>query len=126
MPQLVERRRYRRFEVPGGKAKIGKFAGYSFFKPFSTPYPILNACIGGVNILCNRGFFTGEDLLLELYAPEEKPIKLRAKVIWANPVPISNDLVTGFEFFPFGDDKHLNSPKAMHTLRKLYARYIKD
>ena len=126
MPQLVERRRYRRFEVPGGKAKIGKFTGHSFFRAFSKPYPILNASIGGVCILCDREFSTGEDLLLELYAPEEKPIRVRAKVIWANPVPISNDLVTGFEFFPFGDDKHLNSPKAMHTLRKLYARYIKD
>ncbi len=126
MSQFVERRKYRRFEVPGGKTKIGKFAGYSFFKPFSAPFPILNACIGGVNILCNREFSTGEDLLLELFAPEEKPIKVRAKVIWANPVLISNDLLTGFEFFPFGDDKHLNSPGAMHILRKLYARYIRD
>lgn len=126
MPEFVERRKYRRFEIPGGKVKISRFAGYSFFKPFSASCPVLNACIGGINILCTREFSTGEDLLLELHAPDEKVIRVRAKVIWANPVPLSNDIVTGFELFPFGDDRQLNPPEAMNILRRLYARYIED
>ncbi len=124
MAKLVERRKYRRFEIPGGKAKIVKLAGFSFLKPFSRPYPILNASMGGVNILCTKEFCTGEELLLELHAPGEKAVRVRSKVIWINTVPISNDNIIGFEFFPFGDDKNLNSPEAMGILRRLYARYI--
>lgn len=125
MARFVERRKYRRFEIPGGLAKIGKISGYPSFKTFSTPYPILNACIGGVNILCPGVFNTGEELMLELLAPGEKAIRLRSKVVWTNPVPLSNDILTGFEFFPFGDDKDLNPLEAMSVLRRLYARYIK-
>ena len=125
MAQFVERRKYRRFEIPGGLAKIGKLSGYPSLKPFSTHYPLINGCIGGANILCPRVFNTGEDLMLELHAPGEKAIRLRSKVIWTNPVPLSEDILTGFEFFPFGEDKNLNQPEAMGVLRRLYARYIK-
>ena len=126
MVKFVERRKFRRFEIPGGKVKIGKFAGHSFFKPFSTHCPLLNICIGGLNILSDGAFNTGEDLLLELHAPVEKVIRIRSKIIWTNPVPLSNDTLIGFEFLPFGDDKHLNPHEAMHVLRRLYARYIGD
>ena len=124
MAQFVERRKYRRFEIPGGKVNIARFRGYSFFKPFSAHYPLLNICMGGLNILSTREFSTGEDLLLELHAPDEKVIRLRSKVIWTNPIAISKDTLIGFEFFPFGEDKHLNPHEAMHVLRRLYARYI--
>ena len=126
MSKLVERRKYRRFGIPGGEAKIGRLSGYALLKPFSKPYPVLNMCIGGANILCNREFDTGEDLMLEVYAPDEKAMRLRAKVIWSNSVPISNDILIGLAFSPFGDERHLNPSDAMLVLRKLYARYIED
>ena len=125
MSQIIERRKYRRFEVPGGTAKIGKITGYpSIFKPLSKTCPLINACIGGVNILCTRALNTGEDFLIELLAPGEEAIRLRSKVIWTNPVPLSRDILTGFELFPFGEDRDQNPSEAMGVLRRLYARYI--
>ena len=125
MTRLVERRKYRRFEIPGGAVKIGKIESYPSYKPFSRSYPILNACIGGVNILCTKALNTGEDLHLELHAPGEKAVRLRSKVIWTAPVPLSRDLLTGFTIYPFGEGKDFNPPEALVILRRLYARYIK-
>jgi hypothetical protein len=84
----------------------------------------LNASIRGVNVLFPMAFNTGEEVLVELHAPGEKAIKLHSKVIWTSPVPLSNDILTGLEFLPFGEDKDLNPPEAMGVLRRLYARYI--
>jgi hypothetical protein len=124
MARFVERRKYRRFEIPGGLVKIGRVPGYPSLKAFSQSYPLLNACIAGVNILFPVAFNTGEEILLELHSPGEKAIRLRSKVIWTSPVPLSNDILTGFEFLPFGEDKGLNPPEAIGILRRLYARYI--
>lgn len=125
MPRFVERRKYRRFEIPKGVTKIIKGTGHTFLKSFSRSYPLLNACVGGVNVLFPMVFNAGEELLLELRAPGEKAIRLRSKVIWTNPVPLSKDILTGFEFFPFGDDRDLNPPETMSVMRRLYARYVK-
>lgn len=120
---MVERRKYRRFEIPGGSVKTGKFSGFSIFKPVSAARPLLNICIGGLNFLGEKEFRTGEDLLLEIHVPDENIFKVRSKVIWSNPVPISSERLTGLEFFPFIDDRNLNPPEVMTILRRLYARY---
>lgn len=124
MKEYVERRKYRRFEVPGALVKIGKAQKYPLFRPFSNPFPLLNACVGGVNILCSKALNTGENQLLELQAPGEKAVRLRSKVVWTNPVPLSTDILIGFELYPFGEGKDLNPPEAMGILRRLYERYI--
>ncbi|MFC1495213.1 PilZ domain-containing protein [Thermodesulfobacteriota bacterium] len=109
-----ERRKYRRFEIPDGKIKIKK----------TSFYPVLNSGIGGINILFDMELKTGKVIQFELIAPEEEPMKFNAKVIWTNPVPLSSDIITGFEFSPFDENKDHNSPEAMSLLRRLYARYI--
>ncbi len=124
MAGFVERRKYRRFEIPEGTAKIGKIPGNPSYKPFSGSCPLLNVCIEGVNILCSMAISAGENLLFELHAPGEDVIKLRARVVWTNPVPLSKDILAGFKLFPFGEDKDQNPPEAMGVLRRLYARYI--
>ena len=125
MAHVVERRKYRRFEIPGGLIRIGKITSHPSHKPFSNSYPILNACIGGVNILCTKAFNTGEDLNLELRAPGENAIRLRSKVVWTSPVPLSKDILTGIKIYPFGEGRDFNPPEALGVLRRLYARYIK-
>jgi len=108
-----ERRRYRRFEIPGGKVKIKK-----------TSFPVLNVGVDGINILCNKELSTGEVVQLELIIPKEKPLRLRSKVIWTNPVALSRDIIIGLEFLPFDENKDHNSSEAKNMLRRLYARYI--
>lgn len=82
--------------------------------------------MGGINFLSAREYVKGEELVIELNAPEEGLIELLIRVIWTNPVPLSKDFVTGCEFFPFGEERRQNSPEAMNTLRRLYARHTRN
>jgi hypothetical protein len=125
MARFVERRKFRRFEIPGGKVKNLTGPGSFLLRPFLKAYPLLNMGMGGINFLSTREFIKSEELVIEIYAPEEERIQLHSRVIWTNPVPLSKDLVTGCEFFPFGEERHQNSPEEMNTLRRLYARYTK-
>jgi hypothetical protein len=125
MSKMVERRKYRRFEIPGSKVKIMGGLGDSLLRPFLKQYPCLNIGMGGINFLSSKEFIKGEEFVIELNTPEEEKIELRARVIWTNPVAMSKDLKAGCEFFPFGEERHLNSPDAMSILRRLYARYVK-
>ncbi len=118
-----EKRKYRRFEIPGAKAEIKRSRSFSLLRKISS-YPVLNICIGGTAILFDRELSTGKSIQLELIVPEEKPLKFHARVIWTYPVPLSSDVITGFEFLFFDEDDHNNSVEAMNLLRRLYARYI--
>ena len=114
MANDVERRMYRRFEIPGAEAKIKK----------SSFYPVLNCGIGGINILFDREINTGKVIEFESMVPGEESLKFQARVIWTNPVPLSSDIMTGLEFLPFDENMDHNSPEALSLLRRLYARYI--
>ena len=114
MADYGERRLYRRFEIPGADAKIKK----------SPIYPVLNCGVGGINILFDRELKTGKVIEFELVVPGEESLKFHARVRWTNPVPLSSDIMTGFEFLPFDENKDHNGPEALSLLRRLYARYI--
>jgi Tfp pilus assembly protein PilZ len=126
MAVQIERRRYRRFEIPGSRVKIMGGLGDSLLRPFLKQFPCLNIGMGGINFLSTKEFTRGKELAIELYISEEERMELRLRVIWTNPVAMSKELKAGCEFIPFGEEGHLNSPDAMNTLRRLYARYIKD
>lgn len=124
MSQNGERRKFRRFEIPGGKIRYKINTGALMLKKFSKEYPLLNVSMGGIQILCDREFRSNEEVDIQIHAPKEKSIKLHSKVIWQNPVALSNDIIVGFEFIPFGEGKDMNPPEAMNVLRRLYARYV--
>jgi hypothetical protein len=64
MVKLVERRKYRRFEIPCSKVKVMPGLGSSFVRPFFKTIPHLNMGIGGINFLSTKEFVRGEELLL--------------------------------------------------------------
>jgi hypothetical protein len=126
MERFNERRKFRRFEIPGGKARYKKIVQPGLIKHFSKSYLVMNLGVGGLSMLCGQGFRNGETVILQLTAPGEKPMNLRSIVIWQNPIALSNDMIVGFEFVEFGSYKDLNSPEALNVLRRLYARYIEN
>ena len=126
MNQNGERRKFRRFEIPGGKIRYRKNSGASKLKKFSREYQLLNMSLGGLQILCDSEFRYGEEIVLQIQVPKEREIKLYSKVVWQKPVALSNDIVVGFEFNTFGQGKGLNPPEIMNVLRRLYARYMES
>ena len=126
MDKSVEKRKFRRFEIPGGKAKHRKIVKPAIIKHFSKSYPVLNLCVGGIAVLCSKEFRSGERVIIQLRAPNENPVNLQSKVRWQDQIALSNDVIVGFEFLEFGNNKGLNSPDALNLLRRLYARYRKE
>jgi hypothetical protein len=125
MSQFVERRRYRRFEIPGGVVRYKKITAPVLIQHFSKSHPVLNAGIGGLAFLCEEEFHQGEKLIIQLAAPNEDPLNLRSILRWQDSIALSSDVIVGLEFMEFGDNKDSNPPETLRVLRRLYARYVK-
>ncbi len=125
MSQFVERRRYRRFEIPGGVVRYKRITAPVLIQHFSKPHPVLNVGIGGLAFLCEEEFHQGEKLIIQLAAPNEDPLNLRSILRWQDSIALSSDVIVGLEFMEFGDNKDLNPPETLRVLRRLYARYVK-
>jgi len=123
---MDERRRYRRFEIPGGGVKYKGITTPILVQHFSKPHPVLNAGIGGLAFLSDEELHQGEILLIQLIAPYEDPLYLHSTVKWQGPVALSSDVIAGLEFMEFGDNKDCNPPEALGVLRRLYAKYVKE
>jgi hypothetical protein len=126
MAEFVEKRRFRRFEIPEGRIRHKRISVPALLQHFSKSYPILNMGVGGLALLCKDEFRSGEKLVIHITAPKEDPLILRSLVRWKDPIPLSTDIMAGLEFSEFGDDKDMNSPDALGVLRRLYARYIAE
>ena len=126
MVDYIEKRKFRRFEVPDGKAKYKRIILSSIIKHFSDSCPVLNMGVGGTAFLSSEEFRNGEEIIIKLTAPNEKSVNLRSKVRWLGPITLSSDVIVGLEFMEFGSSKDLNPPEALNLLRRLYARYRRD
>ena len=124
MTHFDEKRKFRRFEIPGGEAKYNeRIMLPHIHKTFSKSYPVLNICIGGLALLCEERFNQDEKLIIQLSVPKEDVLDLRLTVKWQEPVALSTEVIVGFEFMEFSNSKGWNSPDTLNVLRRLYARY---
>ncbi|HJX35024.1 MAG TPA: hypothetical protein VJ373_07605 [Desulfatiglandales bacterium] len=125
MPEFIEKRRYRRFEIPAGSVRYKRIIAPILVQHFSKPRPVLNAGIGGLAFLSDEEFHQGERLVIQLAAPNENPLYLHSNLKWQDPIALSSDIIAGLEFMEFGDNKDFNLPETLGVLRRLYARYVK-
>ena len=82
MAQNAEKRRCRRFEIPGGEVKYKKIGLLILMKGFSKAYPVLSVSKGGLAFLCEEKLRRDEKLAVQLLAPNEIPLNLRSRVRW--------------------------------------------
>jgi len=125
MEQGVKRRRARRFEIPDGKGKYKKTGLFVLIKGFSAAYHVVDVSKGGLSLACDEELNQGEKLMVQLLAPNEKPLNLRARVRWHRQTN-SGDMLLGVEFMPFTGRRGHNSHKALDMLRRLDAQYGKE
>ena len=127
MAQHVEKRRCRRFEIPGGEAKYKKIGLLILTKGFSKVYPVLNVSKGGLAFVCEGKLRRDTKLMVQLLAPKEIPLNLRSRVRWQGQWAGSSAFrVTGAEFMPFGTRRGWNSLEAHDVLGRLDAHYGKE
>ncbi len=123
MEKIVDRRKCRRFEIPGGKVRYRRVGLLALLKGFSKPRPMVSVSKGGVAFMCEEKFSKGQEIIAQLLAPKEISLNLRAWVQWQEQSPGSGDRVVGVEFGSFGPGKAHNSYEALEVLRRLDVRH---
>ena len=126
MGYSVEKRKCRRFEIPGGKAKFKKNGLLSVFMRFSKEYSISNLSKGGLAFITEERFYPGDKLMIQLLAPNETPLTLRSRVL-ANGQPEDSAFeLVSVEFMPFGSRRGWNRTESLDILRRLDEQYGKE
>ena len=123
MTRQIERRSCRRFEIPDTKVRYKKNGLLGFFKGFSEPSPLLNISKGGLAFFCEEKLGKGKKIMLELLAPNETPLNLRARVRWQGHPAGKVTTVVGVQFMPFGSGNSWNSLETLEVLKRLDEQY---
>ena len=122
----IEKRRCRRFVIPGAAVKYKKTGLLSFGKGFSGPYSVENVSKGGLSFVCDKKLSRGKTLELQLLTPNEEPLLLKSVVRVRRPVKDTNNKIIGIEFMPFGSRRGWNSQETLDGLRMLDKKYGGD
>ncbi|NOX97506.1 MAG: hypothetical protein GXO98_05535, partial [Nitrospirae bacterium] len=123
MAKIVNRRKCRRFEIPGGKVRYRGIRLLTLLKGFSKSHPMVSISKGGVAFVCQEKFSKGQEIITQLLVPNKTPLNLRARVQWQDPSSGNGERVVGVEFQSFGPGKDHNSYQALEILRKLDVQY---
>ena len=124
--QGVEKRKCRRFQVPGAMVRYKKDGLLALTKRLSKPRLVVNLSKGGLAFECEQKFLRNEKIMTQLFISNEDPLKLRAWVRWQDWSSGSRSHFTGVEFKPFGKRRGWNSLEALDILRKLDDTYGED
>jgi len=123
MLNVIERRRYPRFAIPGGRGKFNKSGLTDYTEGFSDAFPILNISKGGAAFEPTDEFKPGKEFIFQLLAPEEPYLNLFSEVKRQTGFDGSKYKTVGIEFMPFDNGHALNSAESFDKLGKLEAKY---
>ena len=123
MAYVCEKRRCRRFEIPGAKAKFRKRGLLVSVQAFSEPCPVINVSKGGMAFICSKKLSTGKKLLVQLLVPNETPLSLKCIVRGQEQVMGSGKKFTRIELMPFGGRHGWNAREKLDVLRSLDQKY---
>ncbi len=126
MAKYVEKRKCRRFEIPGAEVKYKKLGLLILIKGFSKPCPVLNVSKGGLAFMCEKKLRRGMKLMVQLLVPNEIPLNLRAKVQWQGESAGTVFRTLGVQFMPFGPRRNWNPVDALDVLGRLDEQYGKE
>ena len=123
MGYYKNRRRCRRFVIPGAEVRYKKTGLLVLLKGFSEPCPVVNISKGGLSFTCDRKLSNGKNLVVELMAPDEVPLRLESIVRRQDRIMGSDKRFTGVEFIPFGGRSRWNTSESLGILKKLDEKY---
>ncbi len=123
MAHGIERRRCRRFEIPGAEVTFKKRGLLVFVQAFSEPYSVVNVSKGGIAFNCDKKLSKGRKLVVQLLIPDETPLNLNSIVRRQEQIMGSKKKFTGVEFMPFGSRHGWNTQESLDVLRKLDEKY---
>ena len=122
----IEKRRCRRFEIPGAEVKFKKGGLLFFVQAFSEPCPVINVSKGGISFTCDKKLSNGKKLVVQLLIPNETPLNLNSIAQRQEQIMGSEKKLSAVEFMPFGSRYGWNARESLDVLRKLNKKYGGD
>ncbi len=116
MQYFADRRRCRRFHVPGATV---------FFAPYEAPHPVLTLGRGGLGFASDNRIEPGREISLILNIPTEHiKVELLARVAYCRAISgASSPYRIGVAFAPFDMDKGCNPQDLLELLVRLEKTY---
>ena len=122
----IEKRRCRRFEIPGAKVKFKNRGLLFLVQAFSEPCPVINISKGGISFTCDKKLSNGKKLVVQLLVPDETPLNFNSIARRQEQIMGSEKKLTGVGFMPFGSRYGWNAQESLDVLRKLDEKYGGD
>jgi hypothetical protein len=119
----IEKRRYRRFKVPGAEVKFKKRGLLFWVQAFSEPCPVINVSKGGMAFTCDKKLSDGKKLVVQLLIPDETPLNLNCITRGQAKIMSSGKRFTKVEFIFFGNRHEWNAQESLDVLRKNWEKY---
>ena len=74
----VEKRKCRRFHIPGASGKVKEKGFLAILKGVSKPYPVQDISKGGASFLCPDSLKENKKIIFQLIVPHEPALNLHA------------------------------------------------
>ena len=120
-----ERRRFKRFKIPGAYVRYTKIWLLGTLRLLSEPHSLLNLSKGGMKFISEEKLSIDEKIMAQLIVPRENLLSLRAQVRWRGERNSNGVSTLGVQFEPFGNRRGLNSYESLNVLERLDEHYIK-
>ena len=118
-----DKRKCRRFNIPGGKAQYRKTGLIAVLLGYSAECPVVDVSASGIALICDKEFQKDARMTVRLITPAEPPLDLRCHVRRCGMPPDENFFVVGLAFRRFGRGRGENAPDALGVLKRLKAEY---
>lgn len=123
MYQHIEKRRCRRFTIPGAEGSYKRMGLLTLKKKFINAQSILDISKGGLAFSCEDNLHKGQKLMMRLTVPDEVPIELYSLVMRVGQWSGSNFNKVSIKFNTFGSHSSCNSMEKLNTLRRWDEKY---
>jgi len=112
----VEKRKCRRFFIPGAEVRYRKTGLLALGRGLSAPTPLIDISRGGLSFYCTEKLFS-KQLAVQILFSDEAPLYLNAIVRWQQTIWGVDDILTGIQFMPFTNRKGFNTSESLDILR---------
>ena len=118
-----DKRAFDRIEIPGAFVMFRKRNKFGFLERSSKPMQLFNLTKSGICFECDKKFYTGEPVCVNIQIPGEQSLRLYGKIRWIGDDLIGEAQLIGAQFSAFGKGRNYNPVRSLDHLRTLQNKY---
>ena len=117
------KRKCRRFDIPGAEGRYKKKDLLVAFKGFSDLHYVVDISKGGMSFYSDKKFSKGKKLIVQIVVSDEILLTLNAVVRRQEKIIGSSEVMVGVQFLAFNDEEGYNTEESLNILRELDRKY---